>query len=321
MKRSMCIIWIIGVTLLVSGCNQGTRLLNKIPVNSVEVKVLDQNDTPVQGAQVQASNGRETTTDSEGVAKVRFGSVGIHTISVFADNYMPSNFVVTMPADRGKIVTRRLTGEVRFAGLNFGAMNMYPLVFNYMFSSYGYSPQLEPYKEGQSTAWSISSGESDGDVLTMSKAFLKEMDDGKEWWGIELSKMGEDDSKYVAEILFSEDRSKILRYREKIGESEVQEKPVSEGWYTQPVSLTEESEQGAVKEENIPLDTMKGSFKADLLVFGIAPNTNLKIWKAKNSAVPGGVLKYEIQGDSELVYRNELIDFKTKGASTMLNSY
>lgn len=222
----------------------------------MEVKVKDQNDNPVQGAQVQVSNGRETTTNSEGVAKVRFGSVGIHTVSVFADNYMPSNFVVTMPADRGKIVTRRLTGEVRFAGLHFGTMNMYPLVFNYMFSSYGYSPQLEPYKEGQSTAWSISSGESDGDVLIMSKAFLKKMDDGKEWWGIELSKMGEDDSKYVAEILFSKDRSKILRYREKIGEGEVQEKPVSEGWYTQPVSLTEESEQEAVKEENIPLDTV-----------------------------------------------------------------
>lgn len=64
-----------------NGCTPETRLLNKIPVNSVEVQVLDKNDQPLNGAQVEASNGRKTITDAEGVANVRFGSVGVYSIT------------------------------------------------------------------------------------------------------------------------------------------------------------------------------------------------------------------------------------------------
>ena len=313
---------LVGFLVFAEGCNQATIVLNKVPVNSLEVKVVDQNNDPVKGAQIQSSNERKSTTNENGIATIRFGSVGIHTVTVLADNYMPSIFVVTMPADRGETVTRRLTEEVTLtAGMNFAKMNMYPLIFNYMFSSYGYSPQIEQYEEGQSTTWRIFSGNDDTDALVMSKAFLKKMDNGKEWWRVMLTKPDEEKSKYIAEVLFSKNRTSVLRYREKIGDTEIQEKPVSEGWYTEPVSLTEESMQGALEKENVTIEIPKGSFEANLLKFGFAPETYLNIWRATDADVPGDVLKYEVTAEDGIVYRNELKDYQTEGASTMLDSF
>lgn len=307
------------IALLLNACTPETRLLNKIPINSVDVKVLDQNDNPVAGAQVEASNGRRTTTDENGIAKVRFGSVGIHSVSVYADNHMPANFIVTMPADRGKTVTKKLANEISISGLRFGSINMYPLIFNYMFSSYGYSPELSEYREGQSTTWNILSEGDENASMQMYKAFLKKLDNGREWWAIKLVQE-EDEPHYVAEVLFSEDRTSILRYREQIGDGEIQEKPVSEGWYSKPVSLTKESEEGGLKEQNVSVEVPAGSFTADLLEFGIAPKTLLRMWKATGSSVPGGVLKYETTSEGEMIYTSVLVDYSSD-ATTMLDSF
>ena len=122
--------------LLVTGCAMpGANMLNKVPINSVDIEVLDVEGNPIQGAQVEASNGRKSTTDESGMVTIRFGTVGIHNITVLADNYMPNNMVVTMPKDNGSTMTARLTNEVEigaisFTGINFGAMNMYPMIFN-----------------------------------------------------------------------------------------------------------------------------------------------------------------------------------------------
>lgn len=306
--------------VIITGCTAETRLLNNIPVHSVEVKVVDQDEGPVQGAQVEASNGRQTTTDEKGLAKIRFGSVGVHAITVFADNRLPVNFVVTMPADRGKTITQKLANEISFSSLNFSSMNMYPLLFNYIFSSYGYSPELKEYEEGQSTTWEITTGADNKEPLRMGKAFLKKMENGQKWWQIVLTQPGEDTPEYIAEMLFSEDLSSVLRFREKIGDSDVQEKLVSKGWYNKPAKLTEESEQGAVKEGNISVNVPKGTFKADVLEFGIAPGTSLKIWRAKMAAIPGGVVKYETTSEEDIVYRSELQNYGTD-SGTLLDSY
>lgn len=314
------VLGIIGVVTV--GCSSETRLLNKIPINSVEVQVLDQNDNPLSGAQVEASNGRQNSTDADGKANIRFGSVGVYTVTVLADNRMPNNFIVTMPSDRGETITARLTDSIQFTGISLGSVNMYPLLFNYMFSSYGYGLELSNYEEGQWTSWKIVVDD-DEESMQISKAFLKELDNNQQWWRMTMKTTDEEQDNYTAEVLFSEDRSSIVRYREKIGDSEVQEKPVSEGWYTAPTKLTKESREGAVTKENIEVSTEKGTFKADLLTFGVAPETKLKIWQAKNETIPGAVLKYQTSNMSdkeELIYKSEIIDFGDD-ATTKLDSY
>lgn len=306
--------------MVTASCTSETRLLNKIPINSVDVQVLDQNDNPISGAQVEASNGRQTTTDTDGKANIRFGSVGVYTVTVLADNRMPNNFVVTMPTDRGETITARLTDSIEFTGISLGTANLYPLLFNYMFSSYGYSLELSDYEEGQWTSWKIVVDDGE-DSMHISKFFLKELDNGQQWWRMTLENTDDQQNDYTAEVLFSEDRSSIVRYREKIGDNEVQEKPVSEGWYTAPTKLTEESREGAVTQENIDVSTEKGTYKADLLNFGVAPETNLKIWQAKSETIPGAVLKYETSNTDEgLIYESEIIDFGDD-ATTNLDSY
>lgn len=301
-------------------CTSETQLLNKIPVNSVNVEVVDQNDNPINGAQIEASNGRQTTTDTEGKANVRFGSVGIHTITVLADNHMPNNFIVTMPTDRGETITARLTDNIEFTGITFGSANLYPLMFNYMFSSYGYGLEINDYQEGQWTSWAINTGE-DEDAMMMSKAFLKKLENGQQWWQVEIKNVNDEGSNYMAEVLFAKNRASVVRYREKIGDNEVQEKPVSKGWYTSPTELTEESQEGALSKQNIEVTIPKGTYMANLLKYGVAPDISLNIWKAKDKVIPGGVLKYKTSStDGELMYQSELQDFGTD-ASTKLNSY
>ncbi len=227
------------------GCSPSAQLLNDIPVHSAEIEVLDQNNEPIEGAQVEASNGRKSTTNSNGVATIRFGSVGLYTVSVMADNYMPSNFTLTMPSANNETFTRHLSQQVSYTGMSgmtFGSANMYPMIFNYLFSSFGYGLELDSYEESEMTKWKIIT---EGGGLIMKKAFLKELDNGKQWWQVALLENESEVPQYIAEILFSENRKSILRYREQVADGEIQEKPVSEGWYSQPTQLTQESIKGA----------------------------------------------------------------------------
>lgn len=315
---------LLGMLFFVSGCMMpGVSMLNEVPLNSVQVEVLDQEGNPIQGAQVEASNGRQTTTDVNGVATLRFGTLGIHNISVYADNYMPNNLVVTMPTDNGSTVTARLTTEVEIGTVNFGAMNfganIYPMMFNYLFTGYGYELEVEDYPEGGWTKWQIS-GE-DGEVGTiMRKGLLKELENGQQWWQIVMYDEENNGPVYISEVLFSEDRQQIVRMREKMGDSEAQEKPVSEGWYSQPQKLTEESIEGATTERGIEVNVPKGNFTADLIDFGVAPEISLKLWRATSAEVPGGVVKSATMEGEEVISLLELVDYGTN-AETMLNSF
>lgn len=312
------------VALLVAGCAMpGANMLNKVPINSVQVEVLDAQGDPIQGAQVEASNGRKSSTDASGMTTIRFGTVGIHSITVMADNYMPNNMVVTMPKDNGSTVTARLTNEVEigsisFTGVNFGAMNMYPMMFNYLFTGYGYQLELEDYPEGGWTEWRTD----DSEESYMRKSFLKKLDNGQEWWQIILKGDSEgDDEQYVAEVLFSEGRESIVRMREKIGDNEAQEKPVSEGWYSSPQQLTEESIEGALTEQGVSVSVPADNFTADLLNFGVAPGISMKMWRVSEVQVPGAIVKYEYveeeEGESSTM---ELVDFGTD-ATSLLDSF
>ncbi len=300
-------------------------MLNRIPVHNVEIQAVDANGQPVPGAVVETSNGKKTSTDSSGVAKVKFGTLGIHTITVMADNRAPSTFTVTMPADHGETKTARLGNPVDFSGgmaFMAGAFNVgqfYPLMFNWMFSSYGYNMDLKSYNSGEWTEWRIATSDDDKETTRMRKAFLKELDNGQQWWQIQM--LDEDlENQYIVEILFSEDRDSIRRIREKFGDDEPSERPVSEGWYTSPQQLTEESIDGAVTEEGVSLETPAGQFTSDLVVFGVSPGVDLKLWRVAD--VPGGVVKYQTQDSSEdeLIYENTILDYGND-AETKLNSY
>lgn len=312
------------VLLLFSGCGvPGGSLLNKVPINSVDVEVLDAQGNPIQGAQVEASNGRKSSTDESGMTTIRFGTVGIHNITVLADNYMPNNMVITMPKDNGSTITARLTNEVEigaisFTGVNFGAMSMYPMMFNYLFTGYGYQLELEDYSEGGWTEWRTD----DEEDSYMRKALLKKLDNGQEWWQIILKGDSDDDEeRYIAEVLFSEGRESIVRMREKIGENEAQEKPVSEGWYSSPQQLTEESIDGALSEQGVSVSVPADNFTADLLNFGVAPGISMKMWRVSAAQVPGAIVKYEYaeeeEGESSTM---ELVDFGTD-ATSLLESF
>lgn len=229
---------------------------------------------------------------------------------------MPSNMIVTLPTDNGETITARLTNQISFSGFSFGSVQLYPLLFNYMFSSYGYSMELTDYREGDWTEWIIKNSDSD-DAMIMKKAFLKKFDNGQEWWQVQINHE-EEESSYVAEVLFSEDRSSVRRLREKVGDGEVQEKPVSEGWYNRPVELTSESKEGAVKERDISVAVPGGSFTADLLSFGVVSGISLNMWQAPQ--VPGGVVKYENRSEDEVIYTSELADYGDD-AETLLESY
>lgn len=305
------------LVFLTAGCNPTTHLLNRIPVHSVEVQVLDHNDQPVPGAQVESSNGRQTTTDKDGMAIVRFGSVGIHSISVFADNYMPSNMIVTLPTDRGKMLTARLTDQINFSGFSLSSVQMYPLLFNYLFTSYGYNLALTDYDPGDWTKWAVHTGE-ESESLVMQKALLKKLNDGREWWQVIMYGDSKDEPMYVAEMLFSKDQTSIRRYREQFKDQEIQEKPVSEDWYTQPMNLTEESIEGATSERGVNVTVPSGEFTADLIDYGVVSGVSVKLWQV--TGVPGGVVKYKNQTEEEVLYTSELVDYGNN-AQSLLRSY
>jgi len=309
------IIMVFFILLVGIGCSPEMQLLNRIPINSVEVKVVDLEGNPIKGAQVSTTNGRENTTDEEGKVKVSLGAVGVFAITVVADNHMPSNFVVTMPVDKGKVYIRKLGEVPTFSHLNFGMMNLYPFLYNYMFSSFGYNVDMKPYNESDFTAWEIKS-DSESEALTMKKGFLKRNDKGQEWWQMIIDL--DDGSSYVSEVLFSADKSQILRYLEQIDGGEIQEKPVSGDWYNKPIELTEEARSGAKIERNVSVKTPAGTFTADLLKFDPTDGTALQIWES--AKVPGGVVKYITTEDDKVATSSILTEYGS-GAKSLLDSF
>ncbi|WP_138431852.1 carboxypeptidase regulatory-like domain-containing protein [Fodinibius saliphilus] len=310
---------ILGIGLLLSACSPSAQMLNRIPVNEVSFKVVDADGQPIKGATVESNNGNNTATNADGIATIRFGSVGIHTVTVFAQNHNPSTTTVTLPSDRGDTKTIHLAEQVTYSGNAFtqmGSTQMYTMMFRYMFNSYGYSMELSDYQEGEWTKWKISSGDTDN-AMVMKKAFLKEKDNGQQWWQIQMTNDGE--NTYTAEVLFEKDRSSILRYREQVGDSEPQEKPVTENYYSQPNKLTAESVEGAITEKNVSIEVPKGTFTADLIKYGVVPEIDLKIWRVKD--IPGGTVRYEtVQEGENLIYGVTLVDYGDN-AQTTLDSF
>ncbi|MDX1639030.1 MAG: carboxypeptidase regulatory-like domain-containing protein [Balneolaceae bacterium] len=319
-----CVVLLLSCTML-WGCTPGTELLNRVPVHSVNFKVVDQEGNAIPGATVESSNSKATSTDESGLATLRFGTVGIHSVTISAPDHLPTTMTVTLPADNKEVKTARLAKQIDYSGMassaGFAGMSgaqLYPMMFTYLFNSFGYNMELTDYRAGEWTTWRINTTDDGDDAMVIKKAFLRENADGLQWWQIQMFEEDNETATYTAEVLFDTNRSSIRRYREQIGENEPQEKPVTENWYSQPNRLTEESIEGAIEEENITVEVPKGSFTADLVNFGVSPGVHLKIWRVTD--VPGGTVQYATEQDGETVYRSQLVDYGSD-AESLLDSY
>jgi hypothetical protein len=192
------------------------------------------------------------------------------------------------------------------------------MAFSYAFSAGGLWAGQKGYKPGEYTKfqWTME-GE---DSITMERAYLKELDDGKQWWRVSWE---DSEGLWIWEVLIDADESgtgQMLRMRARDTDGNEGEVPVSgQSVYMPPAELTEESVQGAtVGKEKVTVPA--GTFQTDHVVFMAATGEGqAEFWLAPQ--VPGGVVKYLISQKGEgTVWNSDLVEYGKK-ATTILNSY
>lgn len=296
----------------------------KIPLLNVSVRAIDEADSPIAGAIVESSDGQKVTTGADGMAVLKFGSLGVHRITVLAQNRAPASLSVTMPLDRGKTMSARLgkpvevSTSVHAGGVSpgFSMAALYPMIFQSMFTAYGYNMELAPLKMGEWTEWDFHAGKGEG--WLMRKAFLTRLDNKQEWWQVQIDS-GKKADRLTFEVLFSPERQSLRRMRQQTGEGQASEVPVAEGWYSAPMQLTPESMEGAVIKKEVDVQVPAGKFKADLLEFAyMGADLKVRMWRVKN--VPGGLVRAEISHGSKSEWVTELKAYGG-GAKSLLGSF
>lgn len=327
--------------LALSGCS------TSIPFLGVKVKVVDENNAPLAGATVSTSGGDLQTTGASGEVSLKFSRLtGTYVINIDAPGRMPSVLTATLPMDVGKELVARLPKVIETAaatgngaaamhassgmgasmgagmggmfGANIGNMFMaqlYPLMFQYLFTANGYSLDFAPYQPGQWTEWKIASSADDDGQMVMRKAFLKRLENKQEWWQVRLKgDQGEKDMLF--EVLFSADRQSIRRMRNLGGDGKPAEVPVSEGWYTPPQKLTPESLEGSLAKKGDSVKVPAGSYKADLYEFSNYGAGKVRMWRAKG--VPGELVKSQAtSGEESDSWNTELLKFGADAKSEL----
>jgi hypothetical protein len=304
--------------------------VTSIALFKVSVKAIDEANAPVAGAIVESSNDQKVTTGPDGIAELKFGSLGVHMITVIAQNRAPASFSVTMPLDMGKTMTARLGKPVEMSAnininsnVNIGgnmsgmfATALYPMIFQSMFTAGGYNMELVPYKQGEWTEWNFNSNQKR--EMVMRKAFLTKLDNNQEWWQVQLNGQKKKDD-LIFEVLFSSARQSIRRMRQQSGEGQPSEVPVTEGWYSAPLQLTQESLDGAVVQKGVDVEVPAGKFKADLMEFAyMGSGGKVRMWRAAN--VPGGVVRVEISRGNKSEWVTELKEYGGN-AKSLLGSF
>ncbi len=342
-KKILCIAFLsmlVLTMLLLNGCftsQFGIKLF------STTIKVLDQNGKPLVGAVVSSSNGERLTVDASGEVKLHFGNAGGYTVSVMFQDKMIASYNISIPGDQGKAFTAQYVPptvpSANSSGMggaspqaasptapsaNGGSTEsaspqmmsaMYPMLFQYLFSAYGYNVDVASYNPGEWTAWVITTGNNDK-TMNIQKAFLTRLDNGNEWWQMSLN--SGDKNKIMMEVMFNAKRSSLRRMRQKIGDDAPKEVPVTEGWYTAPMQLTPESLDGAVVQRGVSVVVPAGTFTSDIAEFGMASGLTLRVWRC--SSVPGGVVKYVMVNQDKEIYSVALTGFGS-GAKSELGSY
>jgi len=180
----------------------------------------------------------------------------------------------------GKTIVRHYTPQ--FASLYAEVILAY---------AFHYWIEEQNYQQGQWTKWrTVVEGESD--YSTMEKAYLKQTDDGKEWWKVKFYDASSGDF-VILEGLFAQNRSQLLRLRAQFPGQEPGEIPVREGVvYSQPLSLTPESLEGAtIGSEEVTVTA--GTFWVKHLQYKDIATGSITDWYLSDK-VPGGIVKYSV---------------------------
>ena len=187
------------------------------------------------------------------------------------------------------------------------------MAFNYAFSAGGLWAGQKGYKPGEYTKfkWTM---EGD-DPIVMERAYLKDQDDGKQWWRVSWE---DSEGSWIWEALIDPDSSEMVRMRARDADGNEGEVPVSgQAVYMAPMELTEESVQGAtVGKEKVTVPA--GTFQSDHVVY-MTGEGQAEFWLAPQ--IPGGVVKYLIsQKGQGTIWSSDLVDYG-KNADTVLKSY
>lgn len=167
------------------------------------------------------------------------------------------------------------------------------------FASGGYSiaPATSDYEHGEYTVYRME--RQDGEPIgQMRKAFLFTDEEGNEAWSLTFVDQAARDTT-VMEMLFSPDRSELLRLRAQFPDDSVgRELPVEENtYYREPTRLTEESLEGAtVGTETISVPA--GSYEARHVRYaGMGAQGQQSWWLSEE--VPGGIVRYALQAEDQ----------------------
>ena len=226
-------------------------------------------------------------------------------------------------------VTTSIT-ELNEASVEMATLN--PMIeFSVFYASYfflgGYGFGDDNFKNGEGVTWSVSTS-SEKEVITVTRALLKRVDNGAAWWSVSATVDGED---RVYEMLLEDDYD-ILKVRYINSETGLIEEIIPEqDEETEKKGSTEEEvdtmspdyyAQYSVGEEKIK--TQAGSFKADHIVFedkNVEEGYHFKYEYWLSDRVPGLSVKYIYANISEQeTIRGEVIDIRG-GYKTQLDSY
>lgn len=190
------------------------------------------------------------------------------------------------------------------------------VVFSYTFSAGGLWIGEAGYQEGEYTKFEFKPREDD--PVTMERAFLKELDNGNQWWRVGWY---DQEESYVYEGLLSVQEQRLLRLRARDPEGNEGEVPVSGNTiYVEPAEVGEESIEGATVDSE-KVTTPAGTYQTDHVVF-MAMGTEGEVEWWTTDQVPGGVVKYlarEQQGGT-IAWTATLME-TGDDADTVLSSY
>lgn len=189
------------------------------------------------------------------------------------------------------------------------------VVFSYTFTVGGYWVGETGYKPGEYTKFDME--DESGAKVILERAFLKKLDDGREWWRVSWS---DEDGTWIYEALLSPVEEKMVRLRARDANGNEGEVPLTEETvYIPPAKVSDESVKGAtVGRETV--NTPAGKFTADHVIF-VATTGEGKVEWWITEGVPGGVVKYLAKDEKQKTLWTSILREIGKNATTVLKSY
>lgn len=170
----------------------------------------------------------------------------------------------------------------------------------------GYWPVEDAYEPGEWTRFRYEQAEQDAPPLEIQRTFVRETDEGLEWWRVEGH---QEDMSWAYEGLLDPEREQILRLRARDPNGDVREIPVTEeqSFYPRQQTLTEESLAGATTGEET-LETPAGTFTADRVEYEQIGGGEAVWWLTE--AVPSRIAQYRLAGPADS-WTSTLVDYGT----------